>query len=90
MSRREALAALARRYPDDYQRIYQSIKAGAPIDEVTVAEWAPQWLQLRARSVRPGTYAADGRTGAIHAGKRTASGHVQALADTINREVSHV
>lgn len=28
--RREALAALARRYPDDYQRIYLSIKAGSP------------------------------------------------------------
>ena len=59
MSRREALAALARRYPDDYQRIYTSIKAGTPIDEVTVAEWAPRWLSLRERLVRPGTFDAD-------------------------------
>lgn len=57
--RREALAALARRYPDDYQRIYQSIRDGVPIDEVTVAEWAPTWIQLRERLVRPGTIAAD-------------------------------
>jgi len=57
--RRDALAALARRYPEDYRRIYQSIKDGSPVDEVTVAEWAPQWLRLRERAVRPGTYDAD-------------------------------
>ena len=57
--RQKALAALARRYPDEYRRIYQSIKSGAPIDEVTVAEWAPQWLAMRERTVRPGTLCAD-------------------------------
>ena len=57
--RREALAALARRYPEDYRRIYQSIKDGSPIDEVTVAEWASQWLPLREQLVRPGTLDAD-------------------------------
>lgn len=57
--RRDALAALARRHPDDYRRIYASIKAGTPIGEVTVAEWAPVWLKLRAQLVRPGTYCAD-------------------------------
>lgn len=57
--RREALAALARRYPEDYRRIYESIKAGTPIDEVTVAEWAQQWLALRESIVRPGTLSAD-------------------------------
>ena len=57
--RREALAALARRYPEDYRRIYESIKSGSPVDEVTVCEWAGQWLKLRERLVRPGTYSAD-------------------------------
>lgn len=57
--RPQALAALARRYPDDYKRIYQSIKDGSPIDEVTVAEWATQWMVLRERTVRPGTLNAD-------------------------------
>lgn len=57
--RRQALAALARRYPEDYRRIYDSIKAGCPIDEVAVAEWAAQWLRLRERQVRPGTLSAD-------------------------------
>ena len=51
--RPQALAALARRYPEDYQRIYQSIKEGAPIDEVTVAEWAETWVRLRTQTVRP-------------------------------------
>lgn len=59
MTRREALAALARRYPDDYQRIYRSIKEGQTVGEVTVAEWAPTWLRLRERIVRPGTFCAD-------------------------------
>ncbi|WP_448222425.1 tyrosine-type recombinase/integrase [Gordonia iterans] len=58
-TRREALAALARRYPDDYRRIYQSIKNGTPIDEVTVAEWSERWMRLRERIVRPGTLDAD-------------------------------
>lgn len=58
-TRQDALAALARRYPEDYRRIYQSVKAGAPIDEVTVADWASQWLKLRERTVRPGTLSAD-------------------------------
>ena len=31
--RRDALAILARRYSEDYQRIYQSVKAGAPVSE---------------------------------------------------------
>lgn len=57
--RSKALAALARRFPEDYQRIYQSIKTGAPIDEVTVAEWAEVWLSLRVRQIRPGSYSAD-------------------------------
>ena len=33
--RQEALRALARRYPDDYQRIHQSIKAGQ-LDEAAL------------------------------------------------------
>ena len=57
--RPQALAALARRYPDDYKRIYQSIKSGTPIDEVTVKEWATQWVLLRERIVRPGTFSAE-------------------------------
>ena len=57
--RPQALAALARRYPDDYKRIYQSIKDGSPIDEVTVAEWATQWMQIRQSRVRPGTWISD-------------------------------
>ena len=56
---REARAALARRYPEDYKRIYQSIKDGTPIDEVTVAEWAEQWLEMRKTQVRPGTWVSD-------------------------------
>ena len=40
MSRREALAALARRYPEEYRRIYAALKDGRPVDEVTVTEWA--------------------------------------------------
>lgn len=62
--RRDALEALARRFPEEFQRIYRSIKDGAPIDEVTVGEWAAQWLKLRERSVRPGTLSAD--SAAIH------------------------
>lgn len=57
--RREALDALARRYPEDFRRIYRSVKSGEPLDEVTVAEWAPQWLKLRRELVRPGTLDAD-------------------------------
>ena len=57
--RSKALAALARRHPDDYRRIYDSIKMGLPIGEVTISEWAPQWLRLRERLVRPGTFSAD-------------------------------
>lgn len=58
-ARTEALAALARRHPDEYKRIYQSIKNGSPISEVTVGEWATQWLSMRTRVVRPGTLDAD-------------------------------
>lgn len=57
--RQKALSALARRYPEDYRRIYESIKSGHPIDEVTVAEWAAEWLKLREKLVRPGTLCAD-------------------------------
>lgn len=57
--RAQALAALARRYPDDYQRIHTSLKSGQAIDEVTVAEWVPQWMALRERVIRPGTLQAD-------------------------------
>lgn len=59
MSRREALAALARRYPEEYRRIYAALKDGRPVDEVTVTEWAEQWLTMRERIVRPGSLAAD-------------------------------
>lgn len=59
MVRRQALAALARRYPEDYKKIYASIKAGTPLDEVTVKEWAEQWLAMRQQAVRPGTWVAD-------------------------------
>lgn len=61
--RKEALAALARRYPEDYRLIYQSIKDGRPISEVTVAEWAEKWLVMRRHVVRPGTWVSD-RSGA--------------------------
>jgi integrase len=54
-----ARVALAKRYPEDFQRIYESLKSGTPIDEVTVAEWAEPWLRLRERSIRPGTLCAD-------------------------------
>lgn len=57
--KREALDALARRYPEDFAKIYASIKDGHPIDEVTVAEWADQWMSIRVHQVRPGTYSAD-------------------------------
>lgn len=57
--RQEALAALARRYPEDYRRIYQSIKDGEPISEITVAEWAEKWLVMRQQVVRPGTWVSD-------------------------------
>lgn len=57
--KRAALDALARRYPDDFRTIYQSIRDGHPLDEVTVGEWATQWLKLRERTVRPGTLDAD-------------------------------
>lgn len=50
---------MARRYPDDYQRIHQSIKDGQPIDEVTIAEWAEQWLKIRQRKIRPGSFCSD-------------------------------
>lgn len=56
--RRKALAALARRYPEDYRKIYDSIKAGKPLDEVTVGEWATQWLDMQVRKLRPGTFVA--------------------------------
>lgn len=59
MSRREALAALARRYPEEYRRIYAALKDGRPVDEVTVTEWAEQWLTMRERIVRPGSLSAD-------------------------------
>lgn len=58
-TRQLTFRALANRFPDDYKRIYASIKAGSPIDEVTVSEWASQWVKLRERLVRPGTLSAD-------------------------------
>jgi len=57
--RTQALAALGRRYPDDYQRIYRALQSGEPFGDATVAEWAPQWLALRERTVRPGSLTAD-------------------------------
>lgn len=62
--RQQALAALARRYPDDYRRVYAAVKAGQPLDEVTVGEWAGEWMRLRQRIVRPGTLSAD--AAAVH------------------------
>ena len=58
-TRAQALAVLARRYPDDYRRIFQAVKSGQLIGEVTVSEWAEQWGRMRERTVRPGTLGAD-------------------------------
>lgn len=57
--RDQALKALAIRYPDDYQHIYSTIRNGETVGEVTVEEWATEWLKLRSRMVRPGTFSAD-------------------------------
>ena len=53
--KRQALDALARRYPEDFRRIYEQVRHGENVGEVTVAEWAEQWSALRLRVARPGT-----------------------------------
>lgn len=53
--KRQALDALARRYPEDFQRIYEQVRRGESVGEVTVGEWAEQWSKLRLRVARPGT-----------------------------------